>query len=130
MKKLIPSLILLLLGIMVFAYTIYYLPPSVPNGRINLINLGLLLGSLLVSVATLSFFLLYLASFIWLRISLKRWAGKSPLKLFLKPSLRRGLFVGLFVLVLALLMLTRTNNLLNLSLLLMVFVLLETYFWK
>lgn len=130
MKKLIPPLILLLLGIMVFAYTIYYLPPSVPNEQINLINLGLLLGSLLVSVATLSFFLLYLASFIWLRISLKRWAGKSPLKLFLKPSLRRGLFVGLFVLVLALLMLTRTNNLLNLSLLLMVFVLLETYFWK
>lgn len=130
MRKSILPTIFFLLGTAVLAYTVYYLSPYEAKGQINFRNLGLLLGSLLLSVATLSFFLLYLASFIWLRIVFKRSEAKPVSKLFLKSSLRRGLLVGLFVLIFALFALTRTSSFFNISLLILIFVLIETYFWK
>ena len=122
MKKLVLPILLFILGIGISTYVIYFLSPQGVGGEFVYQNLGLLGVSLFISVAMGGGLLLYLASKILSKLGL----GKANFRV----SLRRGVMIGVFTLMLGLLQVSRINNLLNLVLLVLIFILIETYFWE
>lgn len=130
MKKLILPIIIFLLGSAGLFYSLYYLSPYKNGGGLNFINLAQLLTSLFLALAAFSALLVYFGSFILYKLLSQRFKTKRLTGPSLKPRIKQGVMVGVFALIFSFLQITKTNSILNLILLVLIFVLIESYFWR